>query len=101
MRITGLERAPQRLGRVVPTSSYRVATCASLRVDLRGGRRVDRDRLVFTAPEQAVGITIELAPGTCRGALVGECKVRKGRGDVPPFAGRRAFPVIVGAALAD
>ena len=42
---------------------------------------------------------IELAAGTCRSELVGECEVRKDRGNVPPFAARRAFPVVVRAPI--
>ena len=99
MRIAGLERGAQRCGRVVPTSSYRVAAFASLRIDLGGGRGVDRDRLVFAAPEKTVGIAVEFAPGTCRRALVGECEVRKDRGNVPPNASRRAFPVVARAPI--
>jgi len=99
MRITGSERDTHRCGRVAPTLSYRVAACASLRIDLGGGRVVDRDSLMFSATEKAVAVTIELAARACRRELVGECEVRKDRGNVPPNASRRAFPVVARAPI--
>ena len=54
---------------------------------------------MLTATEHAVVIVIQLAEGTRRSGLVGECEVRKDRGNVPPNAARRAFPVVVRAPI--
>ena len=100
VRIAGLERGADCCGRLVPTLAYRVAACVSLRIDLRGGRVVDSNGLALAAAENAaVAVAVQLAAGTCRGGLVGECEVRQDRGSVPPNAARRTFPVVTRAPI--
>jgi hypothetical protein len=62
---------------------------------LRGGGVIDGHGLAFTSTEKSVGVVIELAPGACDRAFVGQSEMREDRGNVPPFAASRTFPVVV------
>ena len=97
MRVAGTEHGPHGLGRLVPAPAYLDAALGSDRIDLRGRGIVDRHRLAFTRAQQSVGAVIELAAGAGGRAFVGQRKMRKDAGDVPPFTAGRAFPVVVRA----
>ena len=92
-----MEHDTHGFGRVVPTLAYLFAACGSFGLDLRCCRGVDGHGLAFTRAEQSVGVEVELAARTCGRGFVGECEMRKDRGNVPPFAAGRTFPGVVRA----
>jgi len=57
VRIVCVERGAHSLRRVVPPSSYRVASRSSVGVDQRGGCGVDRNGLAFTVAEEPAAET--------------------------------------------
>jgi hypothetical protein len=95
MRVAAIEHRTHGVGRVVPTLAYLFAARGSFSLDLRGGGVVDGHGLAFTRAEQSVGVVIELAARACGRAFVGQCEMRKDRGNVPPFAAGRTLPVVV------
>ena len=90
-----MEHGTHGFGRVVPTLTYLFAARASFSLDLRGRGGVDGHGLAFTRAEQSVGVDVELAAGACGRGFVGQCEMRKDRGNVPPFAAGRTFPGVV------
>ena len=95
VRIARRERGLHLSRRRVPSGSYRRAARASFGIDLGGSSTIDGNTPVIGGAKESVGVIDERSAGALGCKLVGRREMHEHRGDVPPGATRRPFPVVI------